>query len=64
MSTLETQYKNFLSENPDSKFTYEDWKREILEPHAKRITEYTEALMEIQKMTQKLLEEERERRKQ
>ena len=27
MATLETQYKNFLSENPDSTFTFEEWKR-------------------------------------
>jgi hypothetical protein len=59
MSTLETQYKIFLSENPDSKFTFEDWRREILEPHAKIIMTHTEYLIELQKMTQKLLEEEK-----
>jgi hypothetical protein len=26
MATLETQYKNFLLENPNSKFTFEEWK--------------------------------------
>ena len=26
MATLETQYKNFLLDNPDSKFTFEEWK--------------------------------------
>jgi hypothetical protein len=26
MSTLETQYRNFLSSNPDSQFTFEEWK--------------------------------------
>jgi recombinational DNA repair protein RecR len=26
MSTLETQYKSFLSNNPDSEFTFEEWK--------------------------------------
>jgi hypothetical protein len=25
MATLETQYKRFLHENPDSKFTYLEW---------------------------------------
>jgi hypothetical protein len=25
MATLETQYKNFLSDNPDSKLTFEEW---------------------------------------
>lgn len=59
MSTLETQYKQYLSENPDSKFTFDDWRQEILEPAAKLIIEHTEALMELQKMTQKLLDEER-----
>ena len=26
MATLETQYKNYLLENPDSKFTFDEWK--------------------------------------
>ena len=26
MATLETQYKNFLLDNPDSKFNFEEWK--------------------------------------
>ena len=26
MATLETQYKNYLLNNPDSKFTFEQWK--------------------------------------
>ncbi len=26
MATLETQYKNYLLGNPDSKFTFEEWK--------------------------------------
>jgi len=26
MATLETQYKNFLLDNPDSKLTFEEWK--------------------------------------
>jgi hypothetical protein len=26
MATLETQYKNFLLENPESKRTFEEWK--------------------------------------
>jgi hypothetical protein len=25
MATLETQYKNFLKENPTSKLTYDEW---------------------------------------
>jgi hypothetical protein len=25
MSTLETQYRNYLKENPDSGFTFEEW---------------------------------------
>ena len=26
MSTLETQYRNFLSDDPESKFTFDEWK--------------------------------------
>ena len=26
MATLETQYKNYLLNNPDSKFTFDEWK--------------------------------------
>lgn len=26
MATLETQYKNFLLENPESNITFEEWK--------------------------------------
>jgi hypothetical protein len=26
MATLETQYKNYLRDNPDSKFTFDEWK--------------------------------------
>lgn len=35
MATLETQYKNFLINNPDSLFTYEEW----LDWHAKQLSE-------------------------
>ena len=27
MATLETQYKNFLLENPESKLTFDEWKK-------------------------------------
>ena len=27
MATLETQYKNYLKDNPDSKFTFDEWKK-------------------------------------
>ena len=26
MSTLETQYRNFLTDNPESQFTFDEWK--------------------------------------
>lgn len=29
MATLETQYKNYLSEHPESKLTFEDWKNQF-----------------------------------
>ena len=28
MATLETQYKNFLIDNPSSTFTFEEWKKD------------------------------------
>ena len=62
MSTLETQYQNYLNSHPDSKFTFEEWRKEVLEPSAKRIMEHMEALKEIQKMTQKIIEDERKKR--
>jgi len=42
MATLETQYKNFLSENPDSKFTFEEWKKWHGENLARAIMEMEE----------------------
>lgn len=32
MLKLETQYKNYLKQNPDSKLTFEEWKSTILSP--------------------------------
>lgn len=32
MATLEKQYKNYLKENPDSKFTFDEWKSNIFVP--------------------------------
>jgi hypothetical protein len=29
MATLETQYKNFKINNPDSTFTFEEWKEDM-----------------------------------
>jgi len=29
MATLETQYKNYLSNHPDSKFTFDEWKSTV-----------------------------------
>jgi hypothetical protein len=40
MATLETQYKNFLLENPNSKITFEEWKEWLgkqLEEELKRL---------------------------
>jgi hypothetical protein len=30
MSTLETQYKNYLKQNPDSKLSFDEWESQIL----------------------------------
>ena len=57
MATLETQYKNFLLENPKSKLTFEEWKREVLEPMATNILEQVESLQELQKLTEKNLKD-------
>lgn len=52
MSTLETQYKNYLKENPESTFTFEEWSdwkfsnMELPPPHngLRPIDEYAEEL--------------------
>ncbi len=36
MSTLNTQYKNYLKENPNSKLTYEEWQIQIHIPIIKK----------------------------
>ena len=36
MSTLETQYKNYLKENPNSKLTFEEWQIQIHIPIIKK----------------------------
>jgi hypothetical protein len=45
MATLETQYKNFLLENPKSKLTFDEWKEWLgkqLEEALKDILEYAD----------------------
>jgi hypothetical protein len=42
MATLETQYKNFMSENPDSTFTFDEWKKWFGENLVKGIKEFEE----------------------
>jgi hypothetical protein len=32
MATLETQYKNYLIVNPESKFTFEEWMEKVWTP--------------------------------
>jgi len=52
MSTLETQYKNYIKENPESAFTFEEWSdwkfsnMELPPPHngLRPIEEYAEEL--------------------
>ena len=41
MSTLETQYRNFLSSNPDSQFTFEEWKDHTAKNIQEAITRMT-----------------------
>ena len=35
MATLETQYRNYLLDNPNSQITFEQWKSDILMPPIK-----------------------------
>ena len=58
MSTLETQYKEYLIKNPESKLSFEDWRQDVLIPMTKTIMENTERLIELQKLTQKILDNE------
>ena len=58
MSTLETQYKEYLIKNPESKLTFEDWRQDVLIPMTKAIVEHTERLIELQKLTQQFVDKE------
>jgi hypothetical protein len=55
MTPLEKAYKKFLENNPNYNYTFEEWK-EIILPQSDLYKEHMASLMEIQKMTQKLLE--------
>jgi hypothetical protein len=55
MTPLEKEYQKFLENNPNSNYTFEGWK-EIILSQSDLYKEHRAALMEIQKMTQKLLE--------
>lgn len=39
MSTLETQYKNYQNENPNSKYTFEEWMEKVNKPFIQDIME-------------------------
>ena len=54
MSTLEKEFQKFLENNPDSNYTFEEWK-EIILSQSDLYKEHRAALMEIQKMAEKLL---------
>lgn len=38
MATLETQYKSYLINNPDSKYTYREWLENVLKASLKKTT--------------------------
>jgi hypothetical protein len=61
MSQLEKVYQKFLEENPDFKLTFEDWKKDVLS-QSDLIKEHRDVIIEIQKMAQKLLDDETLRR--
>jgi hypothetical protein len=42
MATLETQYKNYLSHNPESKFTFEEWREYMAKNIEKSISRLIE----------------------
>ena len=58
MTQLEIQYNKFLEINPEAKITFDEWKENVLS-QSDFIKEHRDALMEIQKMAQKLLEKEK-----
>lgn len=41
MATLETQYENFLLENPESKITFDEWKERLGEQLKKALKDNT-----------------------
>jgi hypothetical protein len=36
MSTLKSQYENYLFENQESKMTFEEWEKQVFEPKIKK----------------------------
>ena len=58
MSQLEKAYQGFLEENPTSELTFEDWKKDVLS-QSDLIKEHRDVIVEIQKMAQKLLDDEK-----
>jgi hypothetical protein len=42
MATLETQYKNYKLDNPDSTFTFEEWKQWLGENLKKELEKFKE----------------------
>jgi hypothetical protein len=47
MTTLQTQFKNYISENPNSNLSYNEWMEQILTPI---ITDYFKTQFEILKL--------------
>jgi|688.fasta_scaffold1638127_2 hypothetical protein len=58
MSPLEKEYQKYVEENPTSEITFEEWKQNILS-RSHLFKEHRESIMEIQKMAQKLLDDEK-----
>lgn len=44
MSTLETQYKNYKKENPNSKYNFEEWMEKVHKPYLQDAIEQIEKL--------------------
>lgn len=46
--TLEAQYKKYLIENPNSTYTYEEWKEKVLKPFLE------DAIKQVEQLTKDL----------
>jgi hypothetical protein len=41
MATLEAQYQSYLKENPDSTYTFDEWKENVFHPRLESFVRYS-----------------------